>query len=74
LIFDLSFDPSAELGDYKSASQRHYQRVLAKQREDQVEYLKGLAAHAWNWVASAFYSTPHNPTSQSITSQHSKRL
>jgi hypothetical protein len=70
-----SFDPSAELGDYKSASQRHYQRVLTKQREDQVAYLKGLAAHAWNWVASAFYSTLPNPTSsESITSQRSKQL
>ncbi|KIM72538.1 hypothetical protein PILCRDRAFT_829686 [Piloderma croceum F 1598] len=64
-----------ELGDYKSASQCHYQRVLAKQREDQVAYLKGLAAHAWNWVASAFYSTPPDPTSsESITSQRSKQL
>jgi hypothetical protein len=70
----LSF-PSAELGDYKSASERHYQRVLAKQREDQVTYLKGLAGHAWNWVTSAFYSTLPDPTSfESITSQHSKHL
>jgi len=65
-----------EPGDYKSALERHYQRVLAKRREDQVAYLKGLAAHAWNWVASlAFYSTPPDPTSsEPITSQRSKYL
>ena len=49
----------AENRDYNSGSERHQRRIDARDRDEQLAYLKGLVTNAlWNWVAPVLPSAP----------------
>jgi len=51
----------AESGDQASGLERHMRRIDAKEREEQIAYLKQLVTRPWNWVASTFPPIPCSP-------------
>jgi len=59
-------DSFAEKGDHDSANKRYTCRLDAREREQQIAYLKGLVTGGWNWVKSALPSMPV----MSMASQH----
>ncbi len=59
----------AESRDNDSGSKRHQRRIDARDRDEQLAYLKGLVTHAWNWVAPVFPSVPFGQ----VTSMGSQR-
>ena len=64
--FICPFNSFAEKGDHGTAYKRDSRRRDAREREQQVAYLKGLLTGGWNWVASALPSMPVT----SMASQH----
>jgi len=60
----------AEVDDNESAFKRRQRRMDARDRDEQLTYLKGLVTRAWNRVARVF---PSVPSSSQVTSMESQR-